>query len=82
MIMMSAAVSGGMASRICTEVHSIVQTKNGIFRNVMPGARMPRIVAMKFTAAGDGADAADNQPQRPEIGRRRCGRNVVSVSGA
>ena len=38
--MTSAAVSGGMASRICTQVQSIVQTKNGTLRSVMPGQRM------------------------------------------
>ena len=47
---MSAAVSGGIAKSIWNAVHSIVQTKNGSLRKVMPGARMPRIVAMKFTA--------------------------------
>ncbi len=66
--MTRAAVSGGMASRICTEVQSIVQTKNGILPIVMPGARMPRIVAMKLIAAVSDADAADHQTQRPEIG--------------
>ena len=79
--MTSAAVSGGMASRICTEVQSMVQTKNGICRSVMPGARMPRIVAMKLTPAVDRADAADDQPhaQKSVAGPRA---KVRSVSGA
>ena len=38
--MTSAAVSGGMAKSICTEVQSIVQTKNGILRKRHAGARI------------------------------------------
>ena len=34
----------------------------------MPGRALPRIVAMKLTAGANGADAADEQPERPEIG--------------
>ena len=43
------AVKGGMATRIRTEVHSIVQIKNGTLNSVMPGVRIPRMVAMKLT---------------------------------
>ena len=64
-----------MAITICTEVQSIVQTKNGILRSSMPGARIPSIVAMKFTPAGDRADAADDQPQSPQIGGRAAGKS-------
>ena len=39
--MTSAAVSGGMAIKICTEVQSMVQTKKGILRIVMPGPACP-----------------------------------------
>ena len=36
----SAAVSGGMASRICTLVQNMVQVKNGTLPSVMPGQRI------------------------------------------
>jgi hypothetical protein len=49
--MISEAVSGGRAMRICTEVHSMVQVKNGTLRRGMPGQRMARMVATKLTAA-------------------------------
>ena len=49
--MITVAVSGGIASKICTLVHNIVQVKNGIFPSVIPGQRMLIIVATKFTPA-------------------------------
>ena len=44
------AVSTGVASRISTAVTSTVQTKIGIRNSVIPGARILKIVVMKFTA--------------------------------
>ena len=46
----SPAVSTGVASRISTAVTSTVQTKIGIRNSVIPGARILKIVVMKFTA--------------------------------
>ena len=79
--MTSAAVKGGMARTICTEVQSIVQTKNGTLRSVMPGARIARIVAMKLMPAVRVPMPLTIKPsaQKSVAGPRA---NVRSVSGA
>ena len=43
-------MSTGVASRMSTAVTRTVQTKIGIRKSVMPGARILKIVVMKFTA--------------------------------
>jgi hypothetical protein len=47
---MRPAVSTGVASRISVAVTSTVQAKIGIRNRVMPGARILKMVVMKFTA--------------------------------
>jgi hypothetical protein len=47
---MSPTVTAGKASTIRNCVTSAIQTNTGMRMSVMPGARMPRIVTMKFTA--------------------------------
>ena len=42
-------VIAGNENRIKTEVTSVAQQKSGMRLNVMPGARMLRIVTMKFS---------------------------------
>ena len=71
--MTSAADSGGTASSSCTEVQIIVQTKNGTLRSVMPGARMPPIVARKLTPAEMLPKPLIKQSQRPQVGGRAAG---------
>ena len=75
------AVSGGMAKTISTEVQSIVQTKNGTLRRAMPGARIPRMVAMKLTPAARVPTPLTIRPraQKSVAGPRA---KVRSVSGA
>src|SRR6476660_2810195 len=77
----SAAVSGGMASRICTLVQNMVQVKNGTLIKVIPGQRMVRIVATKFTPAAmvptplTKSPSAQNSTPAPRL-------NAVEVNGA
>ncbi len=47
---MSPAARTGVASRMSTAVTSTVHTKIGIRKSVIPGARILKMVAMKFTA--------------------------------
>ena len=44
-------MTGGKASTIRNWTTSVIQTNTGMRMSVMPGARIPRIVTMKFTAA-------------------------------
>ena len=44
-------MTGGNASTIRNWTTSVIQTNTGMRIRVMPGARMFRIVTMKFTAA-------------------------------
>ena len=48
---MSPTVTGGNASTIRNCTTSVIHTKSGMRISVMPGARMLRIVTMKFTPA-------------------------------
>src|SRR5262249_24668348 len=61
------AVSGGKATRICTEVQTIVHTKNGTLCSAMPGAHAED-GGDEVEGGGGRADAADDQAQRPQIG--------------
>ena len=77
----NAAVSGGIATRICTAVHKIVHVKKGIFRSDIPGARMPTIVATKLTpAAMVPMPLTTNPSAQKSVAAERA--NVLSVSGA
>ncbi len=49
--MNSAAVTSGIANSVRNAVTSIIHTNGGIRSSVMPGARMFRIVTMKFSDA-------------------------------
>ena len=44
-------MTGGKASTIRNCVTSVIQTNSGMRMRVMPGARMLRMVTMKFTPA-------------------------------
>ncbi len=70
-----------MAIRICTAVHRMVQAKKGSLRSVMPGARMPRMVATKLMPAVSVPTPLTISPmaQKSVAGPRL---NVNAVSGA
>ena len=78
--MVRAAVNGGIAITICTDVQNIVHTKNGTLPHRHAGARMLKTVAMKLIPAAKRSHAADQEPQ-PQIGGLLRA-NVRSVSGA
>ena len=79
--MIREAVKGGMTRTICTEVQSIVQTKNGTLRSDMPGARIARIVATKLMPPVKVPMPLTIKPKGPEVGSRTAGKGALSQRG-
>ena len=75
--MISAAERGGIATRICAEVQSIVQTKNGTFRRDMPGARFPTMVAIKLTPPAIVPTPLTSRPVARKIGPETTGKSLL-----
>ena len=70
-----------MASRICTLVQNIVQVKNGTLLKVMPGQRIVRIVATKFTPAAIVPTPLTNKSKRPKIDARAAAKRRARQAG-
>ena len=61
-----ATVMLGKAKTIRKETIKVIQVKRGSRLKVIPGARILRMVTMKFDRPGDGGDPL-LQPQEPEV---------------